>query len=241
MKRVWDEYLSERDRSIFAGAGYGVQQGFGARPAILVIDMNYNFVGDRREPIEDSIKRFRNSCGLEGWAAVDATQELLRHARAKHLPVVYTTGVNRADGRHRGAWSYKNSRNAEDHSGVAAEIGNHIVQEIAPSTKDFVIEKLKPSGFFGTPMIGHLHEWKVDQVIVVGGTTSGCIRATAIDAFSYNFRVALVEEGCFDRGQVSHAINLWDLQAKYADVVGLQETTRYIDGLADGLFSEFGW
>src|SRR5207302_2004158 len=83
----------------------------------------------------------------------------------------------------------------------------------------FVIEKLKPSAFFGSPLVGHLVEWKVDQVLVVGGTTSGCVRATAVDAFSHNFRVSLVEEGCFDRGEASHAIALWDLNAKYADVV----------------------
>lgn len=241
MTNVWDSFLSERDKSIFAGAGYGVRQGFGQRPAVIVVDTNYNFVGDRREPIEESIKRFRNSCGNEGWASVDAIKELLAHARAKGLPVVYSTGVNRLDGRNRGAWSYKNSRSSEDQQGASAEIGQHIVQDIAPLPREFVIEKLKPSVFFGTPLVGHLLEWKVDQLLVVGGTTSGCVRATAVDGFSHNFRVALVEEGCFDRGQASHALALWDLQAKYADVVNVQETAKYIDALPEGLFTEFGW
>src|SRR5690348_4516650 len=110
MKRVWDSFLSERDTRIFAESGYGMRQGFGKRPALIIVDINYNFVGDRREPIEDSVKRFRNSCGLEGWAAVDATRDLLQHVRSKGLPVVYSTGVNRLDGRHRGAWNFKNSR-----------------------------------------------------------------------------------------------------------------------------------
>jgi len=241
MAQVWDRFLSERDKRIFADAGYGVRQGFGQRPALIVVDMNYNFVGDRREPIEESIKRFRNSCGNEGWASVDAVRELLAHVRAKGLPVVYSTGINRHDGRNRGAWAYKNSRNAEDTQGASAEIGQRIVQDIAPLPREFVIEKLKPSVFFGSPLVGHLLEWKVDQVLVVGGTTSGCVRATVVDAFSHNFRVAMVEEGCFDRGEASHAITLWDLNAKYADVVSLQETIAYVDGLPNGLFSEFGW
>jgi maleamate amidohydrolase len=241
MAHVWDSFLSERDKNIFAGAGYGVRQGFGQRPALIVVDTNYNFVGDRREPVQESIKRFRNSCGNEGWAAVDAIRDLLGHVRAKGLPVVYSTGINRDDGRNRGAWEYKNSRGVEDHQGASAEIGQRIVQEIAPLPREFVIEKLKPSVFFGTPLVGHLLEWKVDQLLVVGGTTSGCVRATVVDGFSHNFRVSLVEEGCFDRGEASHAITLWDLNAKYADIVGLQDVIRYVDGLPEGLFHEFGW
>ncbi|HEY8695317.1 MAG TPA: isochorismatase family protein [Chloroflexota bacterium] len=241
MKSVWDQYLSERDKSIFSSAGYGVPQGFGQRPALVIVDTNYNFVGDRREPIEESIKRFRNSCGEEGWAAVDAMRELLQHVRAKGLPVVYSTGITRLDGRNRGAWDFKNSRSAEDAQGASGEIGQRIVQEIAPLPREFVLEKEKPSVFFGTPLVGYLNQWKVDQVLVVGGTTSGCVRATAVDAFSHNFRVALIEEGCFDRGQASHAITLWDMNAKYADIVSLQATIQYVDSLPNGLFSETGW
>lgn len=241
MKRVWDDFLSERDQAIFAGAGYGQPQGFGQRPALVVVDTNYNFVGDRREPIEESIKRFRNSCGYEGWAAVDAMKELLQHVRAKGLPVVYSTGITRLDGRNRGAWNFKNSRGAEDSQGASAEIGQRIVQDIAPLPREFVLEKEKPSVFFGTPLVGFLNQWKVDQVLLVGGTTSGCVRATAVDAFSHNFRVAMVEEGCFDRGQASHALTLWDMNAKYADIVSLQEVIQYVDALPDGLFSDSGW
>jgi len=184
MKSVWDQYLSERDKSIFSSAGYGVPQGFGQRPALVIVDTNYNFVGDRREPIEESIKRFRNSCGEEGWAAVDAMRELLQHVRAKGLPVVYSTGITRLDGRNRGAWDFKNSRSAEDAQGASGEIGQRIVQEIAPLPREFVLEKEKPSVFFGTPLVGYLNQWKVDQVLVVGGTTSGCVRAPAFAASS---------------------------------------------------------
>ncbi len=78
---VWEAYLSERDRRIFGSAGYGRHAGFGKRPVVLVIDANYNFVGDRPEPIEESVKRWRNSCGLEGWAAVACIARLVEAAR----------------------------------------------------------------------------------------------------------------------------------------------------------------
>jgi nicotinamidase-related amidase len=104
------------------------------------------------------------------------------------------------------------------------------------TAKDLVIYKQKPSGFFGTPMTGYLTQLGCDSVIVTGTTTSGCVRATVVDAFSYNFRVAMVEEGCFDRSQASHAMTLCDLGAKYADIVKAHEVLAYFDTLPKGLF-----
>ena len=97
--------------------------------------------------------------------------------------------------------------------------GNEIVTPIAPGPKDIVVLKQKPSGFFGTNLASYLTLLGCDSLIVTGTTTSGCVRATVLDAFSLNYRVALAEEGCFDRSQASHAINLCDMNAKYADVV----------------------
>ena len=83
---TWDDILTDRDKEVFALSGYGAKAGFGQRPAVLIIDVNYNFVGDRREPIIESVKRFRNSCGEEGWVGVDHIVTLLEEARKKHLP-----------------------------------------------------------------------------------------------------------------------------------------------------------
>jgi maleamate amidohydrolase len=95
-----------------------------------------------------------------------------------------------------------------------------------------VVEKVKPSAFFGTPLASHLISLGVDTVVVTGCTTSGCVRATVTDAFSYNFRVLLVEEGTFDRGEVSHKVNLFDLNQKYADVVRLGAAMEYLRSFA---------
>src|SRR5438093_1179149 len=114
--------------------------------------------------------------------------------------------------------------------------GNEIVDEIAPEPHDIVVLKQKPSGFFGTNLLSYLVLFGCDSVIVTGTTTSGCVRATVLDAFSNNFRVTVVEEACFDRSQASHAINLCDMQAKYADVLPVQEVKRYLASLPKGLF-----
>ena len=98
-----------------------------------------------------------------------------------------------------------------------------------------VIRKDKPSVFFGTPLMSYLHELQVDTLLVTGTTTSGCVRATVVDAFSYNFKVVVVEECVFDRGQASHQVNLFDMQAKYADVVSLEDALRYLDKLPHGM------
>ena len=236
-KPIWDPFLTERDRQVFEASGYGALQGFGKRPAILVIDVNYNFCGDRPEPILESIKRWRNSCGTEAWEGVAAIKTLIAAGCGKGLPILYTTGVRREDDWDAGSWAWKNSRSAERvrPAGVQAD-GNTIVPEIAPGPDDLVVYKQKPSAFHGTNLLSWLMLLGADSLIVTGTTTSGCVRATVLDAFSNNFRVSIVEEGCFDRAQASHAINLCDMHAKYADVIRLDESLSFIQSLPAGLF-----
>ena len=238
-ERLWDQYLTERDKQVFAAAGYGKRQGFGKKPAILVIDVNYAFTGEHPEPILESIKKWRNSCGEEGWESVAVIKKLVETARPKGVPVIYTTGIRRADNWDSGSWAWKNSRNGEQNK-LQRETnldGNAIVADIAPGPKDLVIRKQKPSGFFGTPLLSYLVLLGCDSVIVTGTTTSGCVRATVLDAFSNNFRVTIVEDGCFDRSQASHAINLCDMNAKYADVVGSDEVAEFLQAYPAGQFA----
>jgi nicotinamidase-related amidase len=234
---IWNEFLTERDKAVFAAAGYGARAGFGKRPALLVIDVSYAFAGDKPgEPILESIKRWRNSCGAESWISIGHIKKLIDKAHDKQLPVIYTTGVRRPDMWDSGGWTRKNTRSLEAPKTASNRHGYDIVDEIAPTPKDIVIYKQKPSGFFGTPMTGYLTQLQCDSVVVTGTTTSGCVRATVVDAFSYNYRVAMVEEGCFDRSQASHAMTLCDLGAKYADIVKTDEVLSYFDTLETGLF-----
>jgi maleamate amidohydrolase len=234
---TWDDILTVRDKEVFSLSGYGKRAGFGQRPAVLVIDVNYNFVGDQPEPILDSVKRFRNSCGAEGWEGVRHIGKLLAECRKKHLPIFYTTGHDdRSNAVAFGRWQAKNRRSTEDMTDIWDK-GNNIVDKIAPKTGDIVVRKQKPSAFFGTPLMSMLNEVHADSVLIAGTTTSGCVRASVIDAFSYNLKVSVVEECVFDRGQASHKINLFDMAMKYADVVSLNETIEYVSGLPDTLFA----
>jgi maleamate amidohydrolase len=205
-----------------------------------VIDVNYNFVGDKPEPIEESIKSWRNSCGEEGWIGVGHIAALLDGARARGLPVIYSTGnPPRPDGFDSGRWSDKNSRRVEDLANSSAEKrtkGNAIAAPIAPRPEDIVIEKNKPSVFFGTLLTSYLTDLQADSIIACGTTTSGCVRATVLDGFSFNYRMSVVEECTFDRGQASHALSLFDMHQKYADVVSLAETLAFIESLPEGIF-----
>jgi maleamate amidohydrolase len=239
-KRIWDAFLTERDRQVFAASGFGVHAGFGARPAILVVDVTYNFCGDRREPILESIKRWPNSCGEDAWDALPRIRPLLDAGRTKGIPIIYTRGTMRDDGWDGGSWWWKMARLEETGAKVTrrrADVdGNQIMAEIAPQPHDLVIQKLKPSAFHGTPLVSFLALLRADSLLVAGTTTSGCVRASVIDAFSENYRVAVIEEGCFDRSQASHAVSLCDMHAKYADVIGLEAALGYIESLPAGLF-----
>ena len=234
----WDDVLTERDKAVFQGSGFGKRMGFGSRPIVLVVDVSINFIGDRPEPILESVKKWRHSCGEEGWSAVQQTRRLLSSARSKRIPVIYSTGSEpRKDGFDAGRWADKNFRSGEEHLNHAHH-GNEFPDEIAPQPEDIVIKKMKPSPFFGTMLAGFLTDLQADSLIVCGTTTSGCVRAAVIDAFSYNYKVSVVEDCTFDRGQTSHKISLFDMNEKYADVVTLAETIQFIDGLQPGLFDE---
>ena len=87
-ERIWDKFLTERDKAVFATGGFGARAGFGKRPALLVIDVSWAFCGERPEPILESIKGWRTSCGEESWVALEYIKQLIEAARAKRLPVI---------------------------------------------------------------------------------------------------------------------------------------------------------
>lgn len=235
----WDRFLTPRDREVFGGSGYGKKAGLGSRPVVLVVDVTYAFCGDRAEPILESIKRWRNSCGAEAWDAVEKIRTLVDKAHGHAIPVIYTTGMDyRPDRFDAGRWSDKNARSAETPAVEAPGVRpNDVVEPIAPEERDLLIAKAKPSAFFGTLLQAHLTALNADSLIVCGTTTSGCVRATVVDGFSHNYHVSIVEECTFDRGEASHHMTLFDMNQKYADVVSLDETVAYLDTLPNDLFT----
>ena len=122
-EHVWDKFLTERDKAVFGTSGYGARQGFGKRPALVIIDVNYAFCDERPMPILESIKRWRNSCGEDAWVAMPYLKSLIDKAHEKGIPVIYTTGVRREDNWDNGSWGWKNSRGEEDRSTLGELIG----------------------------------------------------------------------------------------------------------------------
>jgi nicotinamidase-related amidase len=234
-ERIWDKFLTERDKQVFKLAGYGARAGFGKRPALLIVDVNYAFCGDKREPLLESVKRWRQSGGEAAWDALPVLQKLIGTARDREVPVIYTTGVRRSDNWDAGSWAWKNERSGEKPGGSNRD-GNEIMPQIAPEPRDIVIYKQKPSAFHGTNLISYLTLLGCDSVIVAGTATSGCVRATVVDAFSHNLRVTMVEDGCFERSEASHAMTLCDMNAKYADVIDSSEVIEFLSELPRGMY-----
>lgn len=238
-KRIWDDFVTKLDKQVFEAAGYGKQMGYGKKPALFIIDVHYNFVGDEPEHILESIKKYRTSCGERGWAVVREIEKILKAIRGKNFPVFYTVSERRKDYFDSGVQRLKSFRHMEPTSVVGSK-GTQVVSELAPEEIDILISKRKPSAFFGTPLMSYLNDLDVDTIILTGTSTSGCIRATAVDSFAYNFKTIIPEECCFDRFDSSHAINLFDLNTKYVDVVPLEEVLNYVTNLPERKEGKWG-
>ena len=223
----WRESIPAHDWRIYELAGFGRPSGFGSKPALLVIDVQYRTVGDTPLPIEESIATYyRTSCGQAGWDAVRQISRLVSSARERDVPIVYP---------------YVAPKQAIDAGRTGEKIpsllevpdrGYAFVEEVAPQPPDLLIPKRHPSAFFGTPLVSYLIDMGIDTVVITGCTTSGCVRATASDAFAYNFHCAVVEDAVYDRSPTSHAVNLFDIQSKYADVISTVAADAYLRELA---------
>jgi maleamate amidohydrolase len=212
---IWDDLIPQEDLKMFAKSKMGGKAGYGKRPAIVVVDMTYGFVDDA----------YPLGCSKMGWPAVRANKQLLGKGREVGVPILFTRGYHPKTSTERGRWKSVTSLETKDLDPKFHEI----VEEIRPLPDEVVITKIFPSAFFNTNLISMLNYHNVDTVIVTGMTTSGCVRATAVDAFSYNFMVVIPEECVGDRGMVSHKVSLFDMHMKYADVVPLAEVLRYLD------------
>ncbi|WP_134704235.1 isochorismatase family protein [Ammoniphilus sp. YIM 78166] len=188
----------------------------GKRPAVLLIDL-YNLVyeGGGR-PVTEVVKDYPSSCGIHAWQAVEPTQQLIALARTKGIPLIYSTqGTNQIQA------TYRQKNVIFDHS-------YEIKEEFSPQKEDVILYKERASCFFGTPLIAYLTQMGIDSLIICGESTSGCVRATTVDAYSYGFHAVVVEECTFDRSWLSHQVSLFDLHHKYADVMHLDEVKEHL-------------
>lgn len=223
----WHGLVSDDDLAIYSESGFGRSSGLGRRPALVVIDVQYRTVGHARVDTLTAIRtQYATACGNPGWDAIDQLTPVLAAARASDVPVFfpYVAPKSRATA---GRVADKNIHIADIESK-----GYEFIDEVRPAERDLLIPKNHPSAFFGTSMLSLLIERGVDTLLVAGATTSGCVRATVVDAFSLNFRVGVVRDAVFDRASLSHRASLFDIANKYADLLFADEAAAYLSRVA---------
>jgi maleamate amidohydrolase len=233
---IWEPFLTERDRKHIALVGNPQRRGMGEAPCLLLVDNYRGVLGDRPQELLSAVQHLPMSTGVEGWQAIERIQILLERARSLGWPVIHTTGLGSDESgmpswyRGRGA-TLAASQTGPGITGSAASY--EIVDEVAPVDGEPVIKKAGPSAFGGTPLAKLLVSLRVDTIIIAGETTSGCIRSTVADACgTYGYRVIVPAECVYDRHQASHAMSLFDMNEKYADVVTLNSLLTVIDEIS---------
>ena len=223
---VWDDALTEHDRKVVELRPPRPPTGFGERPALLIIDMNRGAVGEDR-PIAEQLDRYPGACGNFAWDAIRHMQRLIPAAREAGIPVIYSRHVFRA---------IHDLPRATDPTYSYSELSplSELQPEVAPQPGDLLIEKQRPSLFFQTGLIYMLLNKRVDTLLITGNTTSGCVRATAVDGLGYEFKVAVIEECVFDRIEMSHKASLFDLQFKYCDVISVDRAYDHLATIREG-------
>jgi maleamate amidohydrolase len=205
------------DEEFFRQRGFGLCIGFGKRPALLVIDILKGFT-DPAMPL-----------GANLDPQVEAIRSLLAAARQRKLPILFSTvSYTDDDLKDAGIWALKQKGVATLRAGSAAvELDPRLDRE---PTESLIVKKYA-SCFFGTDLVSRLVTQGIDTLIITGCTTSGCVRASAVDACQNGFRPMVVSEAVGDRSEAAHKQSLFDLNAKYADVVSLAETLAYFETL----------
>jgi len=204
----------KEDEEFFRARGFGIKIGFGERPALMIIDMLKGFT-DTTMPLGANLE-----------PQLEAQKPLLEVAHARDIPCIFSTVIyEEAEAKDAGLWGIKMK------GSLTLTAGSEAVKldpRLDKRREDILLVKKYASCFFGTDLVARLNSRRVDTLIITGCTTSGCVRATAVDAVQNGFRPMVVREAVGDRSQAAHEQSLFDLNAKYADVVSLDETLQYL-------------
>jgi len=207
-------------REIYTRSGIGGRVGFGERPAVVVVDLQYGFT-DSAYPLGGNLD-----------AVVAATSSLLTVARGQAIPVAFTAVTFQEAQLKHLAWLRKMPALV---SLIAGTRSCEIDERVAPAAGEPVYGKQAASGFFGTSLLAFLVAAGVDTVVVTGCVTSGCVRATVVDAISWGFRTIVPAECVGDRALGPHDSSMFDMDSKYADVEPLEVVIEELKAVAHAL------
>ena len=212
------EQTHQEMEQFFAERGFGLRLGFGERPALVVIDMMNAFT-DAALPL-----------GANQDREIAQICRVLDAARQADIPIYYTVVYfEERDFRDAGIWYHKQKKGMETLKAGTAAV--ELDPRLGRRPDEAVILKKYASSFFGTDLLSRLNSRRVDTLLVTGCTTSGCVRATTVDAVQLGFRPMVIEEAVADRAEAAHRQSLFDLRQKYADIVTVEETLGYLKSL----------
>lgn len=220
--RDWEKLIPASEQRFYKKAGFMGALKPGRRAALIVVDVTMGFCGSEGLSLDDAVAEYPTACGPSSWAAMPRIARLIEMFRKQNLPIVYSL-ANLTDA----VWA----GNATKSGAVLRKPGfNDFPKAITPRKPDWVLAKTKASAFFQTSLTTYLTKEGVDTLVFCGVSTSGCVRASVVDGFSHGYQTFVVDECCFDRSQYAHAANLFDMQAKYAVVMSLDETQAMFGG-----------
>ncbi len=210
--RPWQAFIPEAERALYNRIGLGKSEPFGEAPVLIVVDCTIAFTGTTSLPMDEALREFPTSCGEYAWEALPRIHKLIHLFRDRELPIVFTRDDVRGPGATKRAARTKREVGGKEFPDI-----------IAPREGEWILDKSRASAFYGTPLASYLMQLRADSLVVCGTSTSGCVRATAVEGYSSGVNVFVVEDCCFDRATYPHLASLFDLHAKYATVMTLSE------------------
>lgn len=211
----WRDYIPEGDHALMSALAAPSRRPIEQPFAVIAIDMVQAFFGTSPKPVPEAIGEYATSCGERAWESLEGAAEVLDGARRVQAPVIWT----RPDSQYAGRAGRSTQLNRHD-----GPVGyGEFLPQAAPTADEYILDKPRASAFWHTALEPLLRSLNLQTIVLIGGTTSGCVRATAVDAYSYGFDVHVIEDACFDRFAISHAVTLFDLTAKYASVCTAHE------------------
>lgn len=230
MAREWEALVPEDLKELYRKAGWGLdrRRGFGARPAVIAVNLQYAQVGDKPEPVLDSIVKYPMSAGADGWTALECVKELIYITRQCKVPHIFT--AIKRDPFDAGKTKFPNEMPTA--RGPLPRAPEDLVEGFEPRPDEIMIVKKGSSAFHGTNLLRYLVGMQIDTLIIAGTATGSCVRATAVDAGQNGLLPIVVEDCVFDRHPVRHAFHPFDMDNGPADVVPLHEVKEYLQRIA---------